>query len=266
MPDAKLTALITGGSSGIGYETCRRFLKAGYTILLTGLKAADTQEATDKLIAEFPKATIYNWYGDLSNMEKVDALIAEAHQRIGTPDVLVNNAGFGLYGSGLDCDHNREAQMIHLNIMALVRLTGHFGRQMKEQDRGHIINIASIAAFQPTPFLSTYGASKAFVLQYTMGLQSEFKAMGLRVRATAICPTPVRTGFEKTAGLEKTNLFKSWMVADVHLVADTIFEAVGRRWYYRIPGFFFHILNHISRRLPYRLLSWVGLQSIRERN
>jgi short-subunit dehydrogenase len=155
--------------------------------------------------------------------------------------------------------------MIELNIRALVRLTAHFGRLMKERNIGHIINIASIAAFQPAPFLSAYGASKAFVLQYTMGLQSEFEQMGLRVRATAICPTPVHTGFERAAGLEKTGLFKSWMVADVHTVADTVFKAVSHRWLYRVPGSWFHLLNRISRRLPYRWLTWVGIQTMRRK-
>lgn len=265
MPEATLKALITGGSSGIGFETCRRFLKAGYTVMLTGLEEEETQQAVGRLRSEFPEATIHSWWGDLSSMDSVDALLTEAQQRLGTPDVLVNNAGFGLYGSGLDTHPEREEQMIELNIRALVRLTAHVGRQMTKRNRGHIINIASIAAFQPAPFLSAYGASKAFVLQYTMGLQSEFEAMGLKVRATAICPTPVRTGFERAAGLEKTGLFRSWMVVDVHTVADTIFNAVGRRWRYRVPGVFFHHLNRVSRRLPYRWLIWIGRQSMKER-
>jgi uncharacterized protein len=264
MSDSTLKVLITGGSSGIGFETSRRFLRAGYAVLFTGLEQSETKQAADRLMAEFPQSKIHYWWGDLSIMEEVNSLITETEQRMGTPDVLVNNAGFGLYGSAIDYDQAREEQMIELNIRALVRLSGHFGRKMKEANRGHIINIASIAAFQPAPFLSVYGASKAFVLQYTMGLQSEFEEMGLRVKATAICPTPVRTGFEKTAGLEKTNLFKSWMVADVHIVADTIFNAVLHRWRYRVPGNVFHWLNHISRRLPYRWLTWVGLRSIRE--
>ncbi len=264
MSEDKFKVLITGGSSGIGFETCRRFLQAGYEVLFTGLEMSETNQAAERLRREFPESTIHIWWGDLSNTDEVIALITEAEQRLGTPDVLVNNAGFGLYGSALDYDHTREEQMIQLNIRTLVRLSGHFGKKMRDQNRGHIINIASIAAFQPTPFLSAYGASKAFVLQYTMGLQSEFEEIGLKVRATAICPTPVRTGFERTAGLEKTNLFKSWMVSDVHTVADTIFNAVQHHWYYRVPGRFFHRLNHISRRLPYRWLTWVGLRSIRE--
>lgn len=133
-----------------------------------------------------------------------------------------------------------------------------FLSDMIARNHGTIINISSISAFQPNPGLSTYGACKAFVYQFTRAINEELKDNNLKVRCLAICPTPVRTNFQKNAEMQNSILFDSWMTVDAPLVAQEIYEAYVGKKNYVIPGKIFHFLNHISKRLPDSLQIWLA--------
>lgn len=139
---------------------------------------------------------------DLSRAEAVEPAACQVRAWLdGTPAgrvLLINNSGFGAYGRFPEPNLSRQLEMIDLNVRALVALTGHLLPAMKARG-GAIVNIASTAAFQPTPYAATYGASKAFVLHWSLALNEELRGTG--VQALAVCPGPTRTAFFQAAGL-----------------------------------------------------------------
>jgi short-subunit dehydrogenase len=136
----------------------------------------------------------------------VDRLCADL-ERLGRPvALLVNNAGFGLHGTYLETDPGAEIEMIRLNVEALVRLTRAVLPDMVERGSGRILNVGSTASFVPGPLMTTYYATKAFVLSYSDALAAELDGSGVSV--TCLCPGPTRTGFQKRAGLRQSATFR----------------------------------------------------------
>jgi short-subunit dehydrogenase len=259
------TALVTGGSSGIGLAISKQLLRMGFKLLISGLEESEVLEAEKQLKAEIKNADLHVCFGDLSQRESADRLWSFAKKVLGHIDVLINNAGFGHYAFTPDTDLKKEQRMIALNCIAVHQLSILASKEMCHRNLGHIINISSISAFQPAPMLNTYASTKAFVFQFTMGLHYEFKMRGLKVNATAICPTPVRTGFEATAGLGKTGLYSSWMLVDTDTVAKAVVKVLGKQVSHRVPGFWFHFLNKISRRLPYSWTTVLAQSALKEK-
>jgi short-subunit dehydrogenase len=231
----KQTVLITGASSGIGLELSKVFASNGYNLVLSA-------RSTDKLksIAD-----------DLKNRNCINVEIITADLSIegeaeklfhACPaiDILVNNAGVGQYGEFLELDTVHEGSMMRLNMTAPVVLARLFGREMAKRKSGRIMNIASAAGFMPFPTMTVYAATKAFVLAFSEALSAELQASGVSV--TAVCPGPVATGFEKSAGLEASGLFKIMKPVKASFVAESSFKAclAGKR--VLIPG----LLNKIT--------------------
>ncbi|MBR2027473.1 MAG: SDR family oxidoreductase [Oscillospiraceae bacterium] len=198
------TALITGASGGFGAQFAKLFAKDGYNLVLTA-------RSTDKLNAI--KHTLEGEYGidvtvvtkDLSHPDSADEIFAFTQQKGITVDVLVNNAGFGILGEFAATDMAKQQQLINLNILTLTKLCRLYLPQMTEQHKGHILNVASIAAFAPGPLMATYYASKAYVLSFSDALATELKGTGVTV--TALCPGPVNTGFADAAGFKNNIMF-----------------------------------------------------------
>ena len=190
------TTLITGASSGIGEVFARKLAARGQNVLLVA-------RSEDKLI------TLCNELGrsnsiraqyvalDLSEPDAAERLLEEAEKRGLTIDLLINNAGFGSMGEFSKLDLPRELNMIDLNIKSLVELTYKFLAPMRERKQGAIINVASTAAFQPVPFMATYAATKAFVLNFSEALWEENRPYGINVMA--LCPGVTETNFFEAA-------------------------------------------------------------------
>lgn len=195
------TALITGASSGIGKAFARELAARNNDLVLV----ARSQDKLEKLATELNnayqiKTTVIPQ--DLTT-NAAGKVIFEAIQAQGlTIDILINNAGFGDYGAFGDRPLSKMMDMVQLNITAVVELTGLFLPLMQERKNGTIINISSIAAFQPIPYMSVYAATKAFLLNFSEALWAENRGLGIKV--LAVCPGPTESDFYDRADFPKT--------------------------------------------------------------
>ncbi|MEO1634020.1 MAG: SDR family oxidoreductase [Cyanobacteria bacterium J06631_9] len=190
------TALITGASSGIGAEFARQLAAKRQDLVLV----ARSQDKLNQLAEQLQQQ-----HGIQAHVISQDltepiaaASIARQVEELGIViDLLINNAGFGDYGSFSESALDRQTSMIQLNISALVELTHVFLPAMLERGQGGIINVSSIAGFQPMPYWSVYAASKAFVLSFSEALWAEVKEKGVKI--LALCPGPTESNFFKAA-------------------------------------------------------------------
>jgi short-subunit dehydrogenase len=246
MAGTKETVLVTGASAGIGRELARLAGKDGHDLVLV----ARRRDRLEGLAAELTSAhgvEVTVIAVDLSD-EAAPANIVERlraeNKRI---DCLINNAGFGSCGPFANAVLDREVEMIHLNIRTLVQLTHSFLPEMLARKSGRILNIASVAAFVPGPYMATYYASKAFVLSFTEALSSELAGTGVTI--TASCPGPTETEFGAVAGNEKTKLFQN-SVADAAQVARHAYRAMKAGKVVAIPGLMNKLIAQSTRIAP----------------
>jgi short-subunit dehydrogenase len=189
-------AVVTGASSGIGSALARALARRGQPVLAVA-RRAERLEALARAEGTLLSAPIHPLSLDLCEPGAPEKVLAES-RRLGGATWLVNNAGFGLYGRFAGQDPGRLAAMVRLNCEALVLLTRAFLDDLLASERGVILNVASAAGFQPTPYMALYGATKALVLTFSEALREEL--VGTRVTVTAFCPGPVATEFGAVAG------------------------------------------------------------------
>ncbi|HVG37662.1 MAG TPA: SDR family oxidoreductase [Pyrinomonadaceae bacterium] len=195
--------LITGASSGIGEEFARQLAARGENLVLVA-RSADKLMAICNELGRAHNIAAQHVALDLTEKGAPEALFAETNRRGIEVETLINNAGFGSFGEFAALDLARELQMVELNVTALVALTHLYLAPMRARRRGAIINVASTAAFQPVPYMTTYAATKAFVLSFTEALWEENRAHGVKV--IALCPGPTETNFFTAAGGESPPL------------------------------------------------------------
>jgi short-subunit dehydrogenase len=198
-PDPQATVLITGASSGIGAELARQLGARGHNLTLV----ARRKDRLDKLAEEINPASRVNIdtrKADLSNQSQRTRLVNSLREGDLRVDAVCNNAGFSTFGRFHDLPLDRELEEVRVNVVALQELTGAFLAAMVERGSGAILNLASLAGFQPLPTQATYGASKAFVISFSEAVHTDLRGTG--VSCTALCPGPVRTEFFEAAGKE----------------------------------------------------------------
>jgi hypothetical protein len=200
----KNTALITGASSGIGKELARIHAAKGGDLILVARRSELLNTLKEELVEKY-KVTVQVIQKDLSVLGSSQAVYDEVTQNGWQVDYLFNNAGFGGKGAFLDRDLEADVEMVRLNVMALLKLTHLFGKDMKARGKGKILQTASTAGFLPGPYQNTYFATKAFVVSHTQGLAHELKGSGVTV--TALCPGPVDTEFAQVAGFGGSQMF-----------------------------------------------------------
>ncbi|MDF7809844.1 SDR family oxidoreductase [Hymenobacter sp. YC55] len=198
------TALITGASSGIGFELARCFARDDYRVVLVARHLDELKEAARLLHQEFRSVDIVLLPFDLSHPESADQIYAETNQRGFQVDALVNDAGFGETGYFTNTDMQTELDMIQVNAASLVHLTKLYLRDMVERNSGRILQLGSIASFSPSPCQAVYAATKAFVLSFTEAVQHELKQQKSAVTMTILCPPPTDTNFFQVAHAENT--------------------------------------------------------------
>jgi uncharacterized protein len=186
------TALITGASSGIGEAFAQILAARGMNLVLVA-RSADKLRTLAQALSEQHGIRAEVVPADLSREGAAHEVYRQAQAQGAAVDLLVNNAGFGTYGGFDTLAPEREHEEIMLNVTALVDLTHAFLPAMAERKNGGVINVASIAAFQPLPYQAVYGASKAFVLSFSLALWGEYRKLGARV--VALCPGPTATNF-----------------------------------------------------------------------
>ena len=242
-------ALITGASAGIGVELARIFAAEGYDLILAA-RRADRLEA---LAAELDGGTVHCVPVDLAKAkgpQKLIDAVAELGIRV---DVLVNNAGVISTEPMLEAKAGDLTNLVNLNCRSLMELTHHFGRQMVERGYGRILNVASVASFQPVPGMAVYAASKAFVLSLTESLSEELRGTGVSV--TALCPGPTRTEMaDAFADLQMAE----WFLADPKSVAREGFDALRAGQVIRVPGLANQAMVNWANYQPRWLLRTLG--------
>lgn len=168
------------------------------------------------------------------------------------PVLLINNSGFGGYGTVDSIDLQHQLSMIDLNVKAVVELTARLLPVLKERG-GDIVNVASTASFQPTPFLATYGATKAFVLNWSLALDCELQGSG--VRSLCLCPGPTESNFFRRAGLTAGSVPGNYGETAEAVVETTLRMLQRKRQMFIVSGFINKVMAALSRRMPLALLT-----------
>jgi uncharacterized protein len=197
------TALITGASSGIGFELCRLFARDHYRVALVARDAERLARAAQTLRTEYATDTIEIAI-DLADPDAPDSIYERLKQMSVTVDVLVNCAGLGHGGPFHKNRLDQETDVLQVNLLSAVRLVRLFAPDFVRRGRGKILNVSSLAAFIPGPFLANYFATKSYMLSFSEALAVELRPHNITV--TALCPGTTRTGFHRKAGIEATNL------------------------------------------------------------
>lgn len=191
------TALVTGASWGLGAEFARKFAARGADLVLVARRRDRLEALADELTAAH-RITVNVFTQDLTASDGVHGLLSDLETHGLAVDSLVNNAGFGITAPFAETDAHRLDEMLALNVVALTRLTRALLPQLLRADRGVLVNVASAAAYQPTPGMAAYGATKAYVLSLTEAIAEETRRSGLRV--LALSPGPTSTEFFAVAG------------------------------------------------------------------
>ena len=237
-----MKALITGASSGIGRDMAIVLDEMGFDLILVA-RRQDRLEALKKQLS----GNVQIITTDLSREESCFALYEQVKgQEI---NILINNAGFGLFGRFDKTELRRELEMINLNIKAVHILTKLFLRDFKRRNAGYILNVASSAAFLPGPLLSSYYATKAYVLRLTQAVYEELRRDRSRVYIGALCPGPVDTEFSSTANVRFS--LKGMTSRDVALCA---IDGMCQRKLVIVPGLKMKLARFGERFLPDKML------------
>lgn len=245
-------AIVTGSSSGIGLEFSKILAKKGYNLVLVA-RRTDRLEKLKKEILQTDKIDIQLVSMDLSEKEAPTQLLAYTQKNNLTVSVLVNNAGFGANGEFFSVPIERTIEMLNLNMVTLTHLTFLFGNEMKKNNNGYILQVASIGAFQPSPYVSAYSATKAYVMLFGEALDFELK--GTNVSVTTLYPGATRTEFFEVSDTKVNSIIENSMQS-ASQVAEIALNAMFKRQRSIVPGMMNKITAFITQLLPRKLTTW----------
>lgn len=240
--------LVTGASSGIGKEFARQFAYRGYNLVLVARRAELLEEMKNEFIDEY-KVEVDYLACDLSEDPK--AVYDFCKEKDYDISVLINNAGYGDYGSFIDSDLDKALGMIELNNKALVALTYYFIKDMRDSGYGHVINIGSVASFMPGPYMAVYYATKAFVMSFSMALREELRRDNIKV--SVLCPAPTKSDFWKVANGETASVYDNVFARTATDAAKTGYELFTSNKPYAIDGLPYKVAINLARHLPLEL-------------
>ncbi len=255
------TVLVTGASIGIGRQIAHEAAADGHPVALTARREAELREAADEIREEHDvEAVVYPL--DLTAEDVAVELKDELDEDDVDVHTLVNNAGFGVYGGFHESDRGQTLKMLDLNVTAFTDLARQFTPEMVERGEGGVLNAGSIASYYPSPQMSVYGASKAYVLSFSRALAHELEPHGVTV--TAYCPGPVETEFLERGGVEDSNVGGVSITHTPEEVAETAWRGYrrGDRIVHptRTIGFF----AWASRLLPEKIATKFGENGVEE--
>ncbi|HEX6225371.1 MAG TPA: SDR family oxidoreductase [Chryseolinea sp.] len=216
-------ALVTGGTSGIGYELAKLLADDGYNLVIVARSEDDLQRVSADLRSQFG-VEVLTMSKDLFERENAFAIGEELKAKNIEIDILVNDAGHGQYGEFVETDIWKELKIIDLNISSLVILTKIYLQEMVARGSGKILNVSSIASKIPGPWQSVYHGTKAFVQSFTEAVRSEVKDTGVTV--TALLPGPTATAFFEKADMTESKIVKEGKLYDAADVARDGYEAL----------------------------------------
>ena len=241
------TAVITGASGGFGYEFAKLLAKDGYDLVLVA-RSGDKLRKISKNLERHFGVSVRVFEKDLSERDAAREVFSFAAKKDPTPEILINNAGFGDYGSFAEGDFEKLTQMVDLNDRTLMQLTYLFLQPMIAAGKGRILNVASIAAFMPGPQMALYYATKAFVLSLSEGLSEELRGTGVTV--TALCPGPTDTGFTERANMPGSRFSDIFRFTKPSGVARAGYRAMMKGKTIEVPGALNYLATTGVRLLP----------------
>ena len=247
-------ALVTGASSGIGYELAKLFAKDGKNIVIVA-------RSQDKL--EDLKSEIENRYGtnvkillkDLSDSNSPQEIFCQIEQEGLNVDVLVNNAGFTVWGNFSETDWHKESEMIQVNITSLTQLTKIYLKKMLADGSGWILNVASLCGFTPAPFESIYCASKSYVIHFSEAIAGELK--GTPVKITCLLPGLTETLFYERANMQNCRGAQMKRM-DAATVAKVGYQSLQKGKMIAIPGLQYRVIAQVGKFIPRRIMLAIG--------
>lgn len=247
------TALVTGASTGIGYELSRLLARDRYRLVLVARDRPRLEKAAAAIRTEQPKGFLKAIPKDLSDPHAAEEIVRELQTESIRIDVLINNAGYAVYGPFTETSLENELEMMKVNMIGLTELTKRILPTMIEQKGGRIMNVASAGGFVPGPFLAVYYATKAYVLSFSEALAEELRGTGITV--TVLCPGATETEFQKRANMGKTILYRPWKVMDAQTVARAGYRGMMRGKPAVIPGLFNKLMIFSIRFVPRRFVA-----------
>jgi short-subunit dehydrogenase len=248
---ARPVAVITGASAGIGTALARVFAAHGHELVLIARREERLQALAQEIAAQGRSRPLVLGL-DLTQAgasERVTAALATAGLE---PQYVVNNAGFGLWGASAKLSRDEQLTMVDLNVRTLVDLSLAFVDSLARH-RGGILNVASVAAFLPGPYMSVYYASKAFVLSFSDALHAEFAPRGIRV--TTLCPGPVPTEFQERSGGVPHSEGNRWLTRSAEQVALAGYRGLMAGKTLVVPGWTNQIVTFLPRLVPRNFLA-----------
>ncbi|QLC72593.1 SDR family oxidoreductase [Pseudomonas sp. LPB0260] len=240
-------ALITGASSGIGLALAEALARRGRNLILVARQRQALESIALELSQRFAVEVLFR-ICDLSQPLQVSGLLHELEQSELNIDLLVNNAGLGSSGAFIAQDWSREQKLIEVNVLALARLCHAIGASMARQGGGQILNVASLAAFQPGAWMSNYYASKAYVLHFSEALREELKQQGVSV--SVLCPGPTHSAFFRNAGIDERPLQGRKLLMGAEELALLTVRALEKKRAVIIPGWRNRLLAAAPRLAP----------------
>lgn len=238
-------AVVTGASAGIGRAFAERLARDAWDLVLVARRRERLDELAEKLRAAHDRR-VDVLAADLTAPDGLRAL----EERIAaepTLELLVNNAGFGTSGPFADLDRDGEEQEVRLNVLALVRLTHAALEGFRERGHGSVVNVSSLAGFQPAPYNATYAATKAFVNAFTQAVHEELRGSGVRLQL--LCPGFTRTEFQEVAGV-RTDEVPAFAWMEPEAVVEASIEGLRRGELVVIPGAGNKVMGAVLRTLP----------------
>ena len=242
------TALITGAARGIGFELAKLMARDSYDLVLID-QSTELPYIKKDLHDINPDISIKTIIKDLAVPDAAKDIYEELQKDNIVIDVLINNAGFGHYGEFSGTDWEVELKMLKLHVITLTHMTKLFLKGMVERKKGKIMNVASMAAFQPSPLMSVYFASKAYILHFSEAVANEVKGSGVTV--TVLCPGATKTGFQETINTGMPDYAdKSWVYSTPCAVAAYGYRAMNRGKVVAIHRFVNYLTAGLIRFLP----------------
>ena len=245
------TALITGATSGIGYELAKLFAQDGFRLVIVSRNEATSQQVAEEF-KQLGSPQVTTITKDLTQLGAAEEVYQETKRQGITVNILVNDAGVGEYGFFHEIDFSKDLEIIQLNIITFVHLTKLYLRDMLAANEGRILQLASIASHQPTPRLAVYAASKAFVLSLTDALIHELK--DTNVTMTALLPGATDTDFFRKANMEHTKAAQEDPY-DPAMVAKKGYDALMKGEHHAVAGAMMKAQVILSNMLPNELVS-----------
>ena len=242
-------AVVTGATSGIGLEFARLFAADAISLVLVARGKAELEQVARELRDSFA-VDVHIIAADLSKMPDVEPVYAYTTANKLPVRYLINNAGVGDYGQFIDGSWQKEFGMINLNIVALTYLTKQYAALFVKNGSGHIVNVASTAAFIPGPLMAVYYATKAYVLHFSEAVATELHKHGVRI--TALCPGPTASKFQEAAAMSDSKLVQGKMLPTAAEVARYGYKAMRRGKVVAIHGTSNKLGTYAVRLLPRR--------------